>query len=55
MRITAMELTGRFPGAREALQAADRLGRGGFAGRPPVGAWYTHGRLAHECPVRWPA
>jgi hypothetical protein len=33
---------------------AARLGSR-FAGRPPVGPWYTHGRPAAQCRVRWAA
>src|SRR5262245_33218802 len=43
-----LELTGRHIDACQALQPpAARFG-GRFVGRPPVGAWYLHGRPAAE-------
>jgi len=38
----ALQLTRRRRSACRALQPAGRRVRGGFAGRPPVGSWYTH-------------
>src|SRR5262245_3056178 len=51
----ALELTGRRPGVCEVLQPAGRPARGDSAGGRRVGPWYTHGRPAAQCPVRWAA
>ena len=48
----ALELTGRRWVGLPRLPAGGRPVRGGVGGRPPVGAWYVHGRPAAQCLVR---
>jgi hypothetical protein len=55
MRIKALELTGRHPGACEVLQPAGRPARGSIR-RAAVGRSLVHSRAAgSSMPVRWAA
>jgi hypothetical protein len=48
----ALELAGRRLVGLPGSPAGGRPVRGGSGGRPPVAAWYLHGRPAAQCLVR---